>query len=98
MKAQPKPKRERAQLVISLGERPEGEELRGCFDRAAKAAGLPVTVWARRVLTEAAGVESGEPPTRRDFEALRGRAELVLVRGRAHYPQPPASFLPQSRK
>jgi hypothetical protein len=42
--------RDRYQLMIGLGEGAEGKRLRVLFDRAAKKAGKPVTVWAREVL------------------------------------------------
>lgn len=47
-------KRNRIQLVISLGEGDEGKCLREFLDRAAERAGKPITIWAReRLIVEA---------------------------------------------
>jgi hypothetical protein len=47
--------RQRAQLVIALGEGASGQEIRAVLDRAAAGVGKPVSVWARDVLLRAAG-------------------------------------------
>lgn len=52
--------RERHQLVVSLGEGPEGQRLREVVDRAAQRAGKPITVWARETLLAAAGDAKSE--------------------------------------
>lgn len=74
-----KQKRARSQLVVSLGQGDEGASFRTAIDAAAREAKLPVTVWARRLLIEAAGAgwASSEPPSRREFSELVQRvAEL----------------------
>lgn len=48
--------RDRAQIVISLGEGADGQQLRSVYERAAKRAGVSLSEWARDVLSEAAGV------------------------------------------
>lgn len=42
--------RERSQVVVVLGEGAEGQRLREAIDRAAAAAGKPVSTWARELL------------------------------------------------
>ena len=51
---------ERSQLVIALGEGPEGHRLREVLGRAADRAGKPVTFWARQILFVAAGDAKSE--------------------------------------
>jgi hypothetical protein len=53
--------RERFQLVISLGEGQDGQRSREILDRAAAAAGKPVSTWARDTLLIAAGEGPSDP-------------------------------------
>lgn len=71
--------RERSQLVIGLGEGAEGQRLREALDRAARAAGKPITVWARETLLSAAG----NGPTDPVIEVRINGAEVTLFHLRA---------------
>jgi len=71
--------RERFQLVIGLGEGPEGQRLREVLDRAAERSGKPVTVWARETLLAAAGDSKSEGRVDPIVEArIEGNKEALL--------------------
>ncbi len=67
----------RYQLVVSLGLRTEGLENRRALERAAQRAKLELSVWSRRVLLAAAGVEDQEFATRADVLQLVERLERL---------------------
>jgi hypothetical protein len=52
--------RERSQLVISLGEGPEGQRRREAIDRAATKANKTVSTWAREALLALLAQEGDE--------------------------------------
>lgn len=69
-------KRERAQLVVSLGEGERGAERRELLEQAAFRARVPVSTWARTVLCEAAQRQSGPQPADPLGRVLERLAEL----------------------
>lgn len=71
--------RDRAQLVIALGEGAEGQRMREVLDRAAERAGKPVSVWARETLMVAAGDSKSEAPIDPIVEVrLNGNQQTLL--------------------
>jgi hypothetical protein len=75
--------RERSQLVIALGEGPEGQRLREVLDRAAERAGKPVSVWARETLFVAAGDTKSEGAVDPIVEVRLNGNEVTLLDLRA---------------
>lgn len=73
-------KRDRYQLVVSLGEDEEGRERRELIDRAAEKAGKLTTVWARELLLQACGAPVTTQVSRAELEALEKRVEWLEAR------------------
>lgn len=71
--------RERSQLVIALGEGPEGQRLREVLDRAAERTGKPVSAWARETLLAAAGDSKSEGSIDPIVEVRMNGREVTLV-------------------
>lgn len=75
--------RERSQLVVALGEGPEGRRLREVLDRAADRAGKPLSAWARETLLAAAGDSTSEGPIDPIVEVRLNVREATLLDLRA---------------
>ena len=75
--------RERSQLVVALGEGPEGQRLREVLDRAAERTGKPVSAWARETLLVAAGDSKSEGPIEPIVEVRLNGREVTLIDLRA---------------
>jgi hypothetical protein len=74
--------RHRVQLVISLGEGFVGKISRQHLERAAKREHLLVSVWARNVLLNAAGVPTPMDEVHRRLTDLEKRIEMIENIGR----------------
>lgn len=73
----PYAERERAQLVVAIGEGKAGRDLKAKFEAAAEASGETLSSWARKVLAEAAGAETELPLSDR-VRRLEGLVSRLL--------------------